>query len=290
MLRPGCGQSLAGAVRVIRARLGRTAPPTDIELGVAFSPGRCPPAGEPWSWKGTYVAVSQAGQDPGPDLAAMRESYSLAGLSESDLAPDWLTQFKAWLAEAVDSGIREPNAMVVATASPTGDVATRTVLCKGLDEAGIVFYTNLTSDKSRDLQANPRAAATFPWIALQRQVHFRGPVVRVSDETAQQYWDSRPRGSRIGAWASPQSTGSPRSRRAGAAAGQGVRALRRRGRPGIDRRRGHPAAAVLGRLAHPAGDRRVLAGPGRPAARPAAVPIRRCGRLDRRTARSVTEL
>jgi pyridoxamine 5'-phosphate oxidase len=96
--------------------------------------------------------------------------------------------------------------MVVATSSPTGDVSTRSVLCKGLDEAGVVFYTNLTSDKSRDLQANPRAAATFPWIALQRQVHVRGPVVRVSDATAQKYWATRPRGSRLGAWASPQST------------------------------------------------------------------------------------
>ncbi len=140
-----------------------------------------------------------------PDLAAMRESYSLAGLSESDLAPDWLTQFRRWLADAVDSGLGEPNAMVVATASPDGDVAGRCVLCKGLDESGIVFYTNLTSDKSRDLQANPRASATFPWIALQRQVHFRGTVSRVSEETAEQYWSTRPRGSKIGAWASPQS-------------------------------------------------------------------------------------
>jgi pyridoxamine 5'-phosphate oxidase len=140
-----------------------------------------------------------------PDLAAMRESYSLAGLSKSDLAPDWLTQFRRWLGDAVDSGLREPNAMVVATASPDGDVASRCVLCKGLDESGIVFYTNLTSDKSRDLQANPRASATFPWIALQRQVHFRGSVSRVPDETAQQYWSTRPRGSKIGAWASPQS-------------------------------------------------------------------------------------
>jgi pyridoxamine 5'-phosphate oxidase len=95
--------------------------------------------------------------------------------------------------------------MVVATSSPVGEVAGRCVLCKGVDDAGIVFYTNLNSDKSRDLQANPRAAATFPWIALQRQVHFRGPVVRVSDETAQEYWATRPRGSRLGAWASPQS-------------------------------------------------------------------------------------
>ena len=151
--------------------------------------------------------VSSGGDaGPRPDLAAMRQSYSLAGLSESDLAPDWVTQFRSWLADAVDAGLPEPNAMVVATASPDGEVASRCVLCKGLDEAGVVFYTNLTSDKSRDLQANPQAAATFPWIGLQRQVHFRGPVVRVSDETAQEYWVSRPRLSRIGAWASPQSS------------------------------------------------------------------------------------
>ena len=143
---------------------------------------------------------------PQPDLRAMRQSYSLAGLAEGDLAADWVTQFRSWLADAVDAGLPEPNAMVVATASPDGDVASRTVLCKGLDEAGVVFYTNLTSDKSRDLQANPRAAATFPWIGLQRQVHFRGPVVRVPDETAQEYWASRPRVSRVGAWASPQSS------------------------------------------------------------------------------------
>ena len=141
-----------------------------------------------------------------PDMAAMRESYSLAGLSEGDLADDWVTQFQTWLADSVAAGLPEPNAMVVATASPDGIVASRSVLCKGVDEAGIVFYTNLNSDKSRDLVANPRAAATFPWIGLQRQVHVRGPVVRVDDATAQQYWASRPRGSRLGAWASPQSS------------------------------------------------------------------------------------
>ena len=136
----------------------------------------------------------------------MRESYSLAGLSEADLAPDWVAQFELWLADAIAAGLPEPNAMVVATSSPVGDVSTRCVLCKGLDESGVVFYTNLTSDKSRDLAANPRAAVTFPWIGLQRQVHVRGPVERVSDETAEAYWASRPRGSRVGAWASPQSS------------------------------------------------------------------------------------
>ena len=125
-----------------------------------------------------------------PDMAAMRESYSLAGLAEGDLADNWVTQFQTWLADSVAAGLPEPNAMVVATASPDGIVASRSVLCKGVDEAGIVFYTNLNSDKSRDLAANPRAAVTFPWIGLQRQVHVRGPVVRVDDETAQQYWAS----------------------------------------------------------------------------------------------------
>jgi pyridoxamine 5'-phosphate oxidase len=141
----------------------------------------------------------------GPDLAGMREVYSLAGLDESDIAPDWPTQLRAWLSDAVAAGLPEPNAMVLATASPDGLPACRTVLCKGLDADGVAFYTNLESDKSRDLHANPRAAATFPWIALQRQVHVRGPVQRMSDEAARAYWATRPRGSQIGAWASPQS-------------------------------------------------------------------------------------
>jgi pyridoxamine 5'-phosphate oxidase len=139
-------------------------------------------------------------------MAAMRAEYSLAGLAEEDLAADWVTQFDRWLQDAITAELPEPNAMVVATAAPTGQVASRTVLCKGVDADGVVFYTNLGSDKSRDLQANPWGAATFPWIGLQRQVHVRGAVQRVSDELAQAYWATRPRGSRLGAWASPQST------------------------------------------------------------------------------------
>lgn len=149
-----------------------------------------------------------AGTDPSdlPDLAAMRETYSLAGLSEADLAPDWLTQFRNWLAQTVAAGLPEPNAMVVATATPSGEPASRAVLAKAADDGGVVFYTNLTSDKSRDLLANPQAAATFPWIGLQRQVQIRGTVSRVSDEEARAYWARRPRASQIGGWASPQST------------------------------------------------------------------------------------
>lgn len=138
-------------------------------------------------------------------MAAMREEYSLAGLAEDDLAADWVTQFDRWLQDAVAAGLHEPNAMVLATARPTGEVATRTVLCKGVDAAGVVFYTNLGSDKSRDLRTNPWAAVTFPWVGLQRQVHVRGRVERVSDEMTRAYWATRPRGSRLGAWASPQS-------------------------------------------------------------------------------------
>ena len=139
-------------------------------------------------------------------MAAMREEYSLAGLAENDLAADWVTQFDRWLADAIAAGLVEPNAMVLATAKPTGEVASRSVLCKGVDADGVVFYTNLRSDKSRDLQANPWAAVTFPWIGLQRQVQVRGRVQRVSDEQAREYWATRPRGSRLGAWASPQSS------------------------------------------------------------------------------------
>ncbi len=147
--------------------------------------------------------VGAAGQ---ARMAAMREEYSLAGLTEEDLAADWVTQFDRWLQDAVRAELPEPNAMVLATARPTGEVASRCVLCKGVDAAGVTFYTNLGSDKSHDLRANPWAAVTFPWIGLQRQVHVRGRVERVSDELARQYWATRPRGSRLGAWASPQSS------------------------------------------------------------------------------------
>lgn len=142
---------------------------------------------------------------PDHDLAAMRESYARGGLDEADLAADWVTQFHRWLDDTIAAELPEPNAMIVGTASSDGVVATRTVLCKGIDERGVVFYTNLESDKSRDLAANPRASITFPWHGLQRQVHVRGAVVRVSDSETLAYWNSRPQGSKVGAWASPQS-------------------------------------------------------------------------------------
>lgn len=135
----------------------------------------------------------------------MRRSYEVAGLREQDLAPTWTEQLGRWLADAVDAQLREPNAMVLATADAKGRPSARTVLLKGYDEAGLVFYTNYDSRKGRELAANPRAAAVFPWIPLSRQVVVTGGVSRLSREQSAAYFHSRPRGSQLGAAASPQS-------------------------------------------------------------------------------------
>jgi pyridoxamine 5'-phosphate oxidase len=140
-----------------------------------------------------------------PGLAAMRHSYELGGLDEADLAGDWLAQLRSWLAAAEDAGVLEPNAMIVSTATPDGAPSARTVLLKGLDERGLVFFTGYDSRKGTELQANPRASIVFPWIELQRQVLIAGDVERVADEDADAYWANRPRGSQLGALASPQS-------------------------------------------------------------------------------------
>ncbi|MFT4200384.1 MAG: pyridoxamine 5'-phosphate oxidase [Gordonia sp. (in: high G+C Gram-positive bacteria)] len=119
--------------------------------------------------------------------------------------PPWLGLFDRWLAEAVAAQIPEPNAMVVGTVDADGRPATRTVLCKGYSAAGICFFTGYESAKGRALAAHPVASLTFPWIALERQVHFHGPVTTVAPEATAAYWDSRPRGSQISAYASAQS-------------------------------------------------------------------------------------
>jgi pyridoxamine 5'-phosphate oxidase len=152
------------------------------------------------------VTVPGSVPTPAPvDLARMRQSYAGTGLSESDLAPDWLTQFNTWLAQATVAELPEPNAMVVATVSPEGAPSTRTVLAKGVDVQGVVFYTNYESAKSAELDTNPQISATFPWYALRRQVHLRGVAERVDAATTEAYWATRPRASQLGAWASPQS-------------------------------------------------------------------------------------
>jgi pyridoxamine 5'-phosphate oxidase len=140
-----------------------------------------------------------------PDLASMRESYALAGLGESDLAPTWTEAATRWLDDAVAAEVHEPNAMTFATASADGRPTARTVLLKGLDERGFVLFTNRTSRKGREALANPRGALVLPWLALQRQILVTGAVSVVSEEESDAYWASRPRGSQIAAAASPQS-------------------------------------------------------------------------------------
>jgi pyridoxamine 5'-phosphate oxidase len=141
------------------------------------------------------------------NLADMRQEYALAGLAEGDApAGDWWPLWERWLAEAVKSGIREPNALVVATADVAGQPSTRMVLLKGADRRGFVFYSNYESRKAGALAANPRASLLFPWHELERQVIVEGSVEKVSVEESTAYFHSRPLGSQVGAWASAQST------------------------------------------------------------------------------------
>ncbi len=117
----------------------------------------------------------------------------------------WLALLTRWLADAEQGGVVEPNAMVVGTVDAAGRPVTRTVLCKSVTESGLTFYTNYASAKGAQLAASPYASATFPWYALSRQVHVRGPVTKVSEAETAAYWAQRPRGSQLGAWASAQS-------------------------------------------------------------------------------------
>ena len=127
-------------------------------------------------------------------------------LLEGDMAADPLEQFRRWFAEAEAAGIRAPHAMALATAAADGAPSVRMVLLKGFDESGFVFYTNLESRKAGDLAANPFAALCFHWQPLEVQVRIEGRVEPVAAEEADAYYASRARGSRIGAWASRQST------------------------------------------------------------------------------------
>ena len=126
-------------------------------------------------------------------------------LSEQDADPDPLRQFAAWFREAGDSGVRAPEAMAVATATPDAEPSVRMVLMKQFDERGFVFFTNYESRKGQELLANPRAALLFHWDTLGRQVRVEGPAERVGAEESAAYIQSRPRGSQLSALASPQS-------------------------------------------------------------------------------------
>jgi pyridoxamine 5'-phosphate oxidase len=136
----------------------------------------------------------------------MRRDYAQhEALLETGLAADWTAQFAVWFADAAAFGLPEPNAMVVATADRDGRPSARTVLLKEYDTRGFVFFTNYESRKGRELAANAYASLVFPWFPMQRQVLVEGPVERVSRSETEAYFASRPRGSQLGAWASPQS-------------------------------------------------------------------------------------
>jgi pyridoxamine 5'-phosphate oxidase len=128
------------------------------------------------------------------------------GLDEGMLDRDPAAQFSAWLADAAAAGLPEHNAMALATVSASGQPRVRTVLLKGHDADGFVFYTNRTSRKGTDLAEVPRASLLFGWYAIQRQVIIEGTVTELTAEQSEPYFHSRPRGSQLGAWASRQST------------------------------------------------------------------------------------
>ncbi len=139
------------------------------------------------------------------DIASLRRSYSRQSLDTSDVAASPFQQFGQWFQEAMNAQVLEPNAMTLATASANGRPSARIVLLKGFDENGFVFYTNYESRKGDEMANNPHAALLFCWLDLERQIRIEGAVTKVSEQESAQYFHSRPKGSQIGAWASPQS-------------------------------------------------------------------------------------
>jgi pyridoxamine 5'-phosphate oxidase len=139
------------------------------------------------------------------DASSLRQEYTRAGLDKADVDPDPIVQFHEWFETVIDADLHEPNAMILATASTDGKPSARTILLKGYDERGFVFYTNYEGRKANEIEANPICALLFYWGELERQVRIEGRVSRLSGEESDAYFAGRPRGSRLGAWASEQS-------------------------------------------------------------------------------------
>jgi pyridoxamine 5'-phosphate oxidase len=139
------------------------------------------------------------------DASNLRKEYISAGLAKADLDPDPIVQFHEWFEKVIDADLHEPNAMILATATSDGKPSARTVLLKGYDERGFVFYTNYEGRKAGELETNSRCAILFYWGELERQVRIEGRASRLSGEESDAYFAGRPRGSRLGAWASEQS-------------------------------------------------------------------------------------
>ena len=144
--------------------------------------------------------------DSNDPIASIRIDYKLKSLSEEDTAANAFEQFARWWSEARNSHLHEVNAMTLATADKDGNPSARIVLLKGYDERGFIFFTNYKSAKGNELAANPKASLLFFWKELERQIRIDGSVEKVSAAESDVYYKSRPAGSRIGAWASPQSS------------------------------------------------------------------------------------
>lgn len=145
-------------------------------------------------------------QHPMPGIAGIRREYISEGLHESELDTDPIVQFERWFQQAIDAGLPEVNGMALATADTTGRPSVRMVLLKGVDERGFVFFTNYNSRKGHELDSNPFAALAFHWPQLTRQIRIEGSIERVSAEESDAYFQTRSQGSRVGAWASRQSS------------------------------------------------------------------------------------
>lgn len=138
-------------------------------------------------------------------LADIRKDYKMASLNESDVLDNPFHQFEKWFKEVIHSGIDESNAMTLATADSAGRPSARIILLKGFDERGFHFFTNYESKKARQISENPHGALVFFWKELERQVRIEGIIMKAGEKESEQYYHSRPPGSQIGAWASPQS-------------------------------------------------------------------------------------
>ena len=139
-------------------------------------------------------------------LSELRSEYSKASLDLSSIQPDPIVQFEKWFKEALDVKVLEPNAMNLSTVNENNRPSSRIVLLKGVEADKFIFYSNYQSAKGRELDHNPACALTFFWPELERQVRIEGTAERIDDKRSEQYFQSRPRGSQIGAWTSPQSS------------------------------------------------------------------------------------
>ena len=140
------------------------------------------------------------------NIADLRRDYTKATLDVTTVNPDPVVQFEIWFKEALEAQVIEPNAMNISTVNEQGKPSSRIVLLKGIENKKFVFFTNYQSRKGREIEANPACALTFFWPDLERQVRIEGVITRVDNQISEDYFKSRPKGSQIGAWASPQST------------------------------------------------------------------------------------